>query len=332
MTRVAARILAAVLFLPVVLFCLWAAAAIWIDGPVSRSLAGALVALLVLAYLGVFVFVRPFPRMVLALALLALAVDMWWLRIPPSNDRDWMPDVAHPARAKIEGNRVMIGNVRNFVYRSDTDYDANWDTRTYDLDKLRGVDLFISFWGPTLYAHTIVSWEFEDSPPLAISIETRKEKGESYSALLGFFRQYELYYVVADERDVIGVRDLFRGEHTYLYRLAAPIPNAKGLLLDYLEEVNGLADKAKWYNAMTQNCTTSIRNRVMHAGGHVPLSWKLLANGYLDGLMYERGSLGHSMPFAELKQKSEVTERAKAAGMSSDFSARIRDGLPDYPR
>jgi hypothetical protein len=324
--------LAALLTPFVLLYCVWAGAALWIDGPASRGLAGALVGALALACLAALWFVRPYSRKIVTLLLLALAVTAWWLRIPASNDRDWLPDVARPARATISGNRVTIENVRNFAYRTETDFDANWETRTYDLDKLRGVDLFVSFWGPTLYAHTIMAWEFEDSPPLAISIETRKEKGESYSALLGFFRQYELYYVVADERDVIGVRDRLRGEHTYLYRLAAPVPAARTLLLDYLGEVNSLADKAAWYNALTQNCTTSIRNRVIHAGGHLPLDWRLLANGYLEELLYERGSIDHSMPLAELRKRSEVTERAIAAGVSPDFSARIREGLPGYPR
>jgi hypothetical protein len=328
----AARIVAVILAGPVLGFCLWAGAALWIDGPESRALAGALVGALALACLLVLALVRPFARKVVGLALLALAVLAWWLRIPPRNDRDWIPDVARTATAQIDGNRVTVTNVRNFHYRGDGDYEANWETRTYDLDKLRGMDLFISFWGPTLYAHTILSWEFEDSLPLAVSIETRKEKGEEYSALLGFFRQYELYFVVADERDVIGVRDRFRGERTYLYRLAAPVPNARRLLLDYLTYADGLSKQPEWYNALTQNCTTSIRNRVMHAGGHLPVTWKLLANGYLDELLYERGSIDRSMPLAELKQKSEITERAKAAGDSPDFSARIRDGLPDYPR
>ncbi len=327
MTR-AARFAAALLTVPVFGFCLWAAAALWIDGPESRALAGALVAALALGVLVVLVLVRPFARSLVALALLALAVLAWWLRIPPSNDRDWQPDVAHPARAQIDANRVTIENVRNFAYRTETDYDARWETRSYDLDKLRGVDLFISFWGPTRIAHTIMSWEFEDSPPLAISIETRKEVGESYSALLGFFRQYELYYVVARERDVIGVRDIQRGEQTYLYRLSASPELARDLLMSYVEEINHIAEHPEWYNAFTGNCTTSIRNRVLHAGGKLSLDWRLFVNGHLPELLYERGSLDKSLPFEELVARSNISERVKAAGMAEDFSQRIRAGLP----
>ncbi|HTO51855.1 MAG TPA: DUF4105 domain-containing protein [Myxococcota bacterium] len=329
----AARRLAwALLTPPLILLCLWAEAALWIDGPPNRALTVLLVVAFALSALGSLVLLRPYGRALLALLILSVGVMVWWLRIPPRNDRDWLPEVARTAHARIEGSRVTIENVRDFTYRSDTDFDEHWDTRSYDLDKLQGADLFLSFWGPTLYAHTIVSWEFSDGPPLAISIETRKQKGESYSALLGFFRQYELYYVVADERDVIGVRDIVRGEHTYLYRLTMSAENARRLLLDYLGEVNSLDATPQWYNALTQNCTTTIRHRAIHAGGNVPLSWKMLANGYLDQLMYERGSFDRRLPFEELRAKSDVTERAKAAGWSPDFSAKIREGLPDYSR
>jgi len=322
----AARRVAIGLVAPVVLgLCAWSIAALGIDGPGKW---GALA--FGLALLAALVLLRPFPRALLALAVGSGAVLAWWLHIPARNDRDWLPEVARPARVQFNGNLVTIENVRDFTYRtSDTDFVEHWDTRTFDLDQIRGLDLFLSFWGPTLYAHTILSWEFASGPPLAISIETRKEKGESYSALLGFFRQYELYYVIADERDVIGVRTNQRGEHVRLYRLSAPPENARLLLLDYLRDENDLAEHPRWYNALTQNCTTSIRNRVIHAGKAVPLSWKLLLNGRIDELLEERGSLAvRDLPIDELRAKSEVTERAKAADSSPDFSARIREGVP----
>ena len=153
------------------------------------------------------------------------------------------------------------------------------------------MDLFLSFWGPTQIAHTIVSWEFDDGQHLAISIETRKEKGESYSALRGFFRQYELYYVVADERDLVGLRTNYRGEQVYLYRIRVPRSQARALLVDYLDEVNQLADHPQWYNALTQNCTTTIRGHAQNIGAGGRLDWRLLANGHLDQLLYERGQI-----------------------------------------
>jgi hypothetical protein len=189
----------------------------------------------------------------------------------------------------------------------------------------------MSYWASPLIAHTIMSWEFDDGGHLAISIETRKERGESYSAVRGFFRQYELYYVVADERDVIGVRTNHRGERVYLYRLAASPARARALLLAYLERVNQLARAPAWYNAFSHNCTTSIRLHVQEIGVANPWDWRILVNGHGDQMLYERGSLNRDLPFDELRARSDITARAQAADSRPDFSTRIRDGLPERP-
>jgi hypothetical protein len=188
--------------------------------------------------------------------------------------------------------------------------------------------MFLCSWGSTLIAHTIASWDFLDGPPLAISIETRKERGESYSALRGFFRQFELYYVVADERDVIRLRTNFRGERVYLYHIRMSPENARAVLLDYLQAVNSLAKRPQWYNALTHNCTTTIRYHALQVGAGRPWDWRILANGHIDELSYERGTIDTSLPFPELKARSNITAKAKAAYDAIDFSARIRQGLP----
>ena len=252
----------------------------------------------------------------------------WRFSLRPSNARDWQPDVARTATAEIQGERVTVRNVRNFRYRSETDFDERWEERRLDLARLDGLDLFVSYWGAPFIAHTILSWSFSDGQHLAVSVETRKTKDQEYSTLAGFFRQYELIYVAADERDVIALRTNFRGEDVYLYRLRTTPQAAKILLLDYLDEMNALAREPRWYNALLTNCTTAMRQRVIHAGGKVPFSWKLLANAYLPDLLYERGSIDTSRPFAELKTVSRVNDRARAAGAAEDFSARIRAGLP----
>jgi hypothetical protein len=309
----------------------WAAAALWIDGPSSRLLAGALAAGLLVGALAAVFFVRPLLRGALVIGGLIALVLAWWSSLPPSNDRDWQPDVARLPTAVIDGDHVTIRNVRNFEYRSETDYTERWEDRTYDLSELRGVDLFLSYWGPTEIAHTVVSWEFADGPPLAVSIETRKERGESYSALLGFFRQYEVYYVVADERDLIGLRTNLRGEQVFLYRLRGPGGFPRKLLLSYLKEMNRLAAEPRWYNALTHNCTTTIRLHVLQAGVQNPLDWRLFLNGHLDELIYERGNVDRSLPFPEMRAASDITARGKAAGNGEGFSAAIREGLPPRP-
>ncbi len=306
----------------------WGAMAIWFDGPHSRLIAAPMAAGLVIVCVILAAVLRPFLRGLTVALFPVIVVALWWTAIPASNTRDWTPDVARTARATFRGSSVTIENVRNFKYRSETDYDQRWETRTYDLDRIKGVDLFLSFWGPTEIAHTIASWDFGDGQHLAISIETRKEKGEAYSAVRGFFHQYELYYVVADERDLVGLRTNFRGEQVYLYRLRVPPAQARALLIDYLEEVNRLADHPQWYNALTQNCTTTIRGHAQNVGAGRALDWRLLANGHLDELLYERGQIDTSLPLADLRARSNITEKAKAADDSPDFSASIRQGLP----
>ena len=329
MVRRMVRLMATVLLsMMVVAGIAWSVLALWFDGPPSRVLAGTIAVGLASVCISLAALVRPFLSGLAVAMLPVAAIAFWWTSIPPSNTRDWAPDVARTARASFDGSRVTIENVRNFKYRSESNYDQHWETRTYNLDGIHGVDLFLSFWGPTQIAHTIASWEFDDGQDLAISIETRKEKGESYSALRGFFRQYELYYVVADERDLVGLRTNYRGEQVYLYRIRVPASQARALLVDYLEEVNRLADHPQWYNALTQNCTTTIRGHAQRVGAGGHLDWRLLANGHLDELLYERGQIDTDVPLAALRARSNITEKAKAAGDSPDFSARIRQRLP----
>jgi hypothetical protein len=256
-----------------------------------------------------------------------LVLVVWWLAIPPSNDRDWQPDVAVLPYATFDGNKVTLHNIRNCDYRSETDFDVRHYDRTYDLDKLRTLDFFLIYWGSPMIAHTMMSFGFEGGDYVCVSIETRKEKGEDYSAVRGFFKQYELTYVVADERDVVRLRTNYRGEDVYLYRLH-PAPDAlRSVFLDYLAGVNALKNRPQWYNAMTDNCTTTIRG---HARSYMvsPWDWRILLNGYADEMAYRNGGLDRSLPFAELKARSHVNERGKAADTDPAFSKRIREGLP----
>ncbi len=306
----------------------WGAAALWIDFPGPHPLGIALALGFVFAMVAIPVRVRPASRALLFCALIFAGVLTWWLAISPSNDRNWLPDVSRLPRARFDGDLVTISNVRDFHYRSEFDYDEHWEDRTYDLSQIRGVDMFLIYWGSPWIAHTIASWDFADGSHLAISIETRKEKGEEYSAVLGFFRQFELYYVVADERDLIGLRAAYRGEEVYLYHLKTPPAVARAILVDYLEEVNRLAEKPKWYNALTNNCTTTIRHHAQHVAPANPFDWRILVNGLIDQLGYDRGQIDTSLPFEELRRRSDVTEAAREAIDQPDFSARIRAGLP----
>jgi len=306
----------------------WGSTALWIDGP-GGSLARALLAGgFGAGLLGLRFGLRPWRRGAIGAALLFLAVLGWWLLLAPSHERNWLPEVAELPRATLDGELLTIENVRNFRYRSERDFDEAWETRTWDLSRLRGVDIFLVTWGAAGIAHTITSWEFEDAPPISISIETRKERGEAYSAVLGFFRQFELYYVVGDERDLIGVRASHRSEKVRLYHLKQSAADARALLLDYLGAVNQIAEEADWYNAATHNCTTTIRLHMQHVGLAHPFDWRILLNERLDEMGYEQERLDTSLSFEALRAASDVTERARMADGQPDFSERIRAGLP----
>lgn len=325
------KLLGFVLSLPVVLAAFWCGLALGFRLPAETVVRHGTGGVFVLAVVASLLWVRPLARKLGALAVLFGAFAAFYATVQPSNDRDWSPEVARPPTAEVRGDTLVVRNVRNFDYRSDTDFTERWEERTYDLSKIEGGDLFLSYWGSPSIAHTIVSWDFADSPPLAISIETRKERGEEYSALRGFFREYELYYVAADERDLVRVRTNYRDEQVYLYRVRMAPADARGLLLDYVATMNDLAANPRWYNAGVDNCTTGIRVHVQHIGAARPWNWRILANGYMDEMMYERGTIDTALPFAELKQASNVVARAKAADRAPDFSARIREGLPPRP-
>ncbi|MGE4441784.1 MAG: DUF4105 domain-containing protein [Desulfomicrobium sp.] len=261
--------------------------------------------------------------------LFALVFAAWWGLIPPSNDRDWQPDVAVLPWAEVRGDEVTVHNIRNCEYRTETDYTVRHYDRTFDLARLRSMDLFLVHWGAPGIAHTMVSFGFSDGSYLCFSIETRKEVGEAYSAVKGFFKQFELTYVVADERDLVRLRTNFRaGEDVYLYRLDVPMDFARKVLLDYLHKINSLKATPEWYRAIGANCTTGILRHTNRFNPEASFDWRLIANGYLDEMLYERGRIDRTFPFAELKKRSLVNPTAKAAAATEDFSRRIRQGLP----
>ncbi|HEU4624541.1 MAG TPA: DUF4105 domain-containing protein [Steroidobacteraceae bacterium] len=270
-------------------------------------------------------------RALVAFALAFGTVLAWWSTIAPSNDRDWKPEVAVLPYATHSGNRITLHNVRNFDYRAESDYDIAYYDQTVDLDDLRSVDLIASYWAGPAIAHVLLSFGFGARTHIAISIERRDERGEDYSTLKGLFRQYELFYVVADERDVIRLRTNIRRdppEQVYLYRLRGSPVQARRLFMEYMRKIDSLRAHPEFYNTLTTNCTNNIWLHSRVNPGHLPYSWKVLLSGYLPEYLYEHGKLDGSRPFAELQRRSLINAAAVAADQAPDFSQRIRAGLP----
>lgn len=308
---------------------LWTIGALWYDFPVKAWRHGAAI-LYALGVVVLLIGAKGQWRKICVLIAGFVAVLICWLNLKPSNERPWQPDVAEEAWAEINGDHVTLHNVRNCEYRTETDYTPRWETREVDLAHLSGADIAINYWGSPWMAHPIVSFQFDNAPPVCFSIETRKEIGEAYSAIGGLYRQYELIYVCADERDLLRVRTNYRqGEDVYLYRTTATPEEARGRFMEYIEAMNELRTQPCWYNAATTNCTTAIRTQ-RAASDRAPWDWRMLFNGYGDEMMYERGMLAGGLPFAELKQNARINDAAKAADDSPDFSQRIRAGRPGF--
>lgn len=267
-----------------------------------------------------------------AFALVFATLLAWWSSIAPSNDRDWKPEVAVLPFATFDGNRVIVHNIRNFDYRSETDFTPAYYDKTFDLDKLSSVDIVASYWAGPAIAHVFLSFGFGPNEYLAVSIERRDERGEDYSTIKGLFKQYELFYVVADERDVIRLRTNYRRdppEDVYVYRVQGTADGGRQVLRDYLREINSLRERPQWYNTLTANCTGNIWLHARVNPGRVPYSWKILASGYVPEYLYEQGRLDTRLPFAELKRRGHVNALAREADKAPDFSARIRAKLAE---
>lgn len=281
--RVAIWIGGAFLVVVILLTGLWCSLAIWYRFPARPLLDGFLGGAafsFALAAAACFATARRWLILVVYCGFVALVLG-WWTTIRPTNDRDWAPDVARTLTATIKGDRLVVNNLRNFRWRSDTDFDQRWERRSYDLAHVSSVDLIMSYWAGEAIAHTIVSFGFDNTHWLAFSIETRKDRDEGYSSITGFFKQYELVIIAADERDVVRVRSNIRHEDVRIYRLRMSPGNAQLLLREYIEEANRLAQHPQFYNTLTANCTNLVFDmvRVIHPG--LPMNVRVLLSGYL---------------------------------------------------
>ena len=265
-----------------------------------------------------------------AFAVAFLGLLLHWRTIEPSRDRDWAPEVARLPHVTVDGDLVTLHDIRNFDYRTETDFTPAYYDRTVDLRKLDALDVVTSYWMGPAIAHVFLSFGFGDDH-VAVSVEARKERGEGYSSVQGFFKRYELIYLVGDERDLIRVRTNYRHdppEDVYLYRVCGPVENARRLFLEYVRAINALRERPRFYDTLTTNCTTTILLHTRVNPGHLPLSWKVLLSGYAAEYVYERGRFDTGLPFEDLRRRSRINDAARAADRAPDFSRRIREGLP----
>jgi hypothetical protein len=317
----------------IVLSAVWVAAAFWhAGGQAPRIMLPALWGLFVVALL-IWLWVYSGGLLPLIIYVLAvIAATTWWLMLSPSNERDWSDDVAQMTHGEIDGNVVTLHNVRNFDWRTSSDYTANWETRSYNLDQLNSTDLILSYWTGPAIAHVLVSFGFADGRYLAFSVEVRKHRHEKFSEFGGFFKRFELSVVAADERDIVRLRTNVRDdppEQVYLYRMALAPDARRSLFLAFINEANSLQQQPRFYHTITTNCTTMVWRMMKHVVPDLPLDYRLLLPGYLPEYAYDVGGLDDRYTLAELKAMANITARARATDEHDDFSAAIRVGIPE---
>jgi len=303
---------------------LWTAGAIYYD--VCRGARWGW--LLVLGWAGgvflLFAVWQPLWQPFVVLLCFAALFLGWWFRQKPSHHRDWNPTVAVLPRAVRTDDVVTMENVRNFEYRSLDDFTPRYENRTFQLANLKAVDIIFFYWGSPWISHPVLVFDFGLDGRVCMSIEARHRKGQEYSVLRSFYRQQELIFVVADERDIILRRTKHgKNQETYLYRFSAGAEEVRAVFLDYVEAINHLYEKPRWYHALFANCTTSFYQL---RGSTCRFDWRVLANGRLDKALYEDGRLDRSLPFPELRRIAYLNEVANGAP-EQGFGDHIRHEL-----
>ena len=309
---------------------IWGACALWYQVPGGHAVK-TLSVLLWIAFSAGVLIVLWHGRTALGLLAFAAVFGMlliWWHHIAPSNDKIWAPDVAQMTTGTVEGDRVTLYNVRNFEWRSNTDYVQRWEARHYELHRLNSVDMIMSYWTGPAIAHMLISFGFDTGEHVVFSVEIRPEAHEGFSELGGFFKEFELSIIAADERDVIRVRTNIRGEDDYLYRIRMPLPAMRSLFLGYVEQANQLVDTPRFYNTLTVNCTMLVYHMMNRIVGYLPWSYRLLFTGYLPAYVYRVGGLDQRFTLEELRALGRIIDRARQSDRSDSFSADIRKGIP----
>lgn len=318
-------------FLGRALLITWAALALYYSNlPGPRQRLAAAIAFSVFAIWALWLTRK--PRMFRWFAGVFLGVVIWWILIPPSQDRPWRLEVAALPRAIVDGDRVHFTAVRNFTYRTRHDFDIRYEEREVLVSHLQTLDLFVSYWHDGPVGHTFLSFGFDNAPPVSISIETRPEFGEGFDPIASLFKQFELIYLVGSEHDLVGSRAVHRNEAIFLYRIRIAPENARQLFLIYVERINELHARPEWYHLLSNSCTINIIRYANRIGPSRGFDLRHFLNGFIDRYVYATGAIQTDLPFDELRRRSQINDVVRREYDAPDFSERIRAGLPTIRR
>lgn len=330
MTQVFRGIIFAILIAIIAFLSVWSALALYYRLPtpeMSRMGAGIAV---ILFGLGVIVTLFTHNRkrgLAVFIAFIAL-IGVWWSTITPAAIGNWSPEVARQTTGQIDGDILTLTDVREFQWKSKTDFTEKWATRQYDISTVQSLDMLLSYWAGPEIAHFMMSFGFADGRYLTWSVEVRRQIGGGFSTIGDFFKSNTLAIVASQEQDIVGLRTNIRGEQVYLYRLDTPPENIQKLLREYVLDANALAQKPKFFNSLTSNCTTTVFKLMKAVGSTYPIDWRLIANGYLPEYASERGVLDNDYTLEELRKLGHINARALEAGLNGGYSTAIRVGVP----
>ncbi|MDP4721987.1 MAG: DUF4105 domain-containing protein [Akkermansiaceae bacterium] len=321
----------ALVFASKYLLAIWVFGFIWFAGPFARdgffNPVAAIVWFAALVINSIYIPHGKQRRFAISLHLLIPIAG--WCLIRPSHERDWKISFEKVPHSEVSGDIITIHNYRSFDYAEDGTPLPEWSTRTFDLGHLQGMDFFMTRWSSPFAGHPIFSFDFGEQGHCAFTIEAKLEEGEAYSLLAGIYRRYELSYIACDESDAIRVRTNFReGEQVYLYRTIATPEQARARFLEFVASMNDISESPRFYNVISSNCTTAVRSQM---SGGFPWDWRVIINGKLDELLYERGMLKTAgLPFPELQKRALINPKVSAHPNKDGFSERVRSGTPAF--
>lgn len=292
-----------------------------------EALSAVLASVLFLTVLLSVIFRRRFAPFLPTILLILFLIFIPWSLRRPRNDRDWQPSFSRNPYAAVDGDRVTVHNVRNFKYRTTDQFDVIYETRTYRLSRLRGLDFALSHWdGISIIGHTMFSFDFGEDGHLALSVETRLAQNVEQGTLQGIFKQYEVLWILADERDLFGLRTNYRKEELYVYPLNVDLNAVRTMFLGTVDKVNKLKEKPEFYNTLTENCTTSLISLVRLVA---PKAGTILLNGDLDWKAYRRGIFKFSdgVDFKTYQDACHINRYVGELSDLKDYSSVFRKGI-----
>ncbi|MEM1237584.1 MAG: DUF4105 domain-containing protein [Pseudomonadota bacterium] len=321
----------AIIWIAMVWLTAWGSVALWFkiaDGGAVLMAIPVLYGLLGLsAVLGFFW--TGFGKLAGAFTVAAAALLIWWNTLEPPTTGDWSREVAQQTTGTIEGDILTLSDVRNFTWRSLTDFDESWEERTYDLSQINSVDLLMSYWAGPHMGHLMITFGFEDGRYLTWSNEVRRSTDASFSPLADFFKTNPIAIIAAEEQDVVGYRSNIQEARVHVFRLADQGDEARSLLAAYVAAANAVAEEPQWFNSLFSNCSRSVVTLTRSIGIDLPLDFRVLVNGYLPEYLYDLGALDRSVSIEELYELGDITERAAEAWQTPGYSDAIRVGVPE---